>query len=225
MTNAPAPSVGQLLVAAFGVSRSKYPQLNERWIRMSFRVGSQLPRSLLSVSIQRLGEVDLACRALESELLSHPPRDGELDLRPNYLAVFSESWIGSAYAICYTLRDRKILTDSEFLQLAEHLRMIRVQIEKYEVASDRKLPAPLQFAPTQLRSDEKEAPIYIYDKDDRLRAHIPRTGLSARRSYMWEVFDVKSDASGWFERLELSDRMLDLLAPPLVGPAEGDGAN
>jgi hypothetical protein len=67
MTSASVPSIGQLLVAAFGLSRSQEPKLNERWIRMSFRMGSQLPQSLLSVSIQRLGEVDLVCRALEKE--------------------------------------------------------------------------------------------------------------------------------------------------------------
>jgi hypothetical protein len=207
-------TVGQLLVAAFGLSRNGEPQVNERWIRMSFRMGSQLPRSLLSVSIQRLGEMDLVCRALEKELLEQPPKDGEMDFRPNYLAVLSEWWIGSAYAICYTLMDRKILSTDEFLRLADDLRMIRVQIEKYEIPSDRKLTEPLQFSPTQLRTDEKEAPIYVYDKVDRLRAHIPQKGLSVRWSYMWEVFDVKADASRWFERLELSNRMIDMFSPP-----------
>jgi hypothetical protein len=216
MTSDSVPTVGQLLVAAFGFSRAKNSQLNQRWIDMSWRIGSQLPQSLLSISIQRLGEVDLVCRALETELMTQtqPQQAGDLDLRPNYLAVLSEWWIGSAYAICYTLKDRKILSADEFLRLADDLRMIRVQIEKYEVPSDRKLIEPLQFSPTQLRPDEKEAPIYIYDKEDRLRAHIPRRGVSARCSCMWEVFDVKADASRWFERLELSNRMIDLLSPP-----------
>ena len=181
---------------------------------MSWRVGSQLPQSLLSISIQKLGEVDLVCRALENELVTQPVKDGEMDLRPNYLSVLSEWWIGSAYAVCYTLKNRRILSDAEFLRLADELRMIRVQIEKYEVPSDRGLAEPLHFSPTQLRPDEKEPPVYVYDKTDRLRSHIPRRGVSSRRSMMWEVFDVKLDASEWFERLELSDRMLALLAPP-----------
>jgi len=192
-------TVGQLLVAAFGLSRNGERELNERWIRMSFRIGGLLPHSLLMVSIQRLGEVDLVCRAVEKELVLGPPRDGEMDLRPNYLAVLSEWWIGSAYAICYTLKDRKILSDPEFLRLANDLRMIRVQIEKYEVPSDRDLDEPLRFSPTQLRADEKEAPIYTYDKNDPLKSHIPRTGLSHRFSYMWEVMDVRADAARWYE--------------------------
>jgi hypothetical protein len=98
MTSDSVPTVGQLLVAAFGFSRAKNSQLNQRWIGMSWRIGSQLPQSLLSISIQRLGEVD--CRALETELMTQPQQAGDLDLRPNYLAVLSEWWIGSAYAIC-----------------------------------------------------------------------------------------------------------------------------
>lgn len=184
----------------------KNSQLSQRWIGTSWRIGSQLPQSLLSISIQRLGEVDLVCRALETELMTQPQQAGDLDLRPNYLAVLSEWWIGSAYAICYALKDRKILSADEFLRLADDLRMIRVQIQKYEVPSDKKLTEPLQFSPTQLRPDEKEPPIYAYDKSDPLRAHISRRGISARFSYMWEVFDVKADASRWYERLELSDR-------------------
>jgi hypothetical protein len=218
------PSIGQLLVAAFGISRAKNTELNKRWIAMSLRVGSQLPQSLLLTSIQTLGEVDLVCRALESELGAQPPNDGEMDFRPNYLMVLSEWWIGSAYAVCYTLKDRKILSDAEFLRLADELRMIRVQLEKYEVPSDRGLSEPLHFSPAQLRPDEKEPPVYVYDKTDRLRSHIPRRGLSARQSAMWEVFDVKIDAQKWFERLELSDRMLNLLSPPTAPPGEAPEA-
>jgi hypothetical protein len=78
-------------------------------------------------------------QALEKELLERPERDGELDFWFNYLMVLSEWWIGSAYAVCYTLKDRNILTESDFLKLADDLRMIPVQIEKYEVPSDKKL--------------------------------------------------------------------------------------
>ena len=139
-----------------------------------------------------------------------------MDFRQNYLSVLSEWWIGSAYAVCYTLKDRRILSDPEFLRLADELRMIRVQNEKYEVPSDRDLAELLHFSPTQLHLDEKEPPVYVYDKADRLRSHIPRRGASARQSAMWEVFDVRVNAHNWFERLELSDRMLNLLSTQIL---------
>jgi hypothetical protein len=216
MTSNTAPNIGQLIVAAFGLSRANEPDRNQRSIRVSHRIGSQLPQSLLAVSIQRLGEVDLVCRALEKEMLSQPPRDGEMDLRFNYLIVLSEWWIASAYATCFTLKGRELLSDSEFLGLADDLRMIRVQLEKYELASDRGLTEPLQFSPTQLRPEEKEAPIHVYDKTDRLKAHIGRTAISTRHSVMWEVFDVRARTTRWYERLDLSDRMLNLLSPPAI---------
>jgi hypothetical protein len=71
---------------------------------------------------------------------------------------------------------------------------------------------------------EKEASIYTYDKNDRLKSHIPRKGVSHPYSYMWEVFDVKADATRWYERLDLSDRMLNLLAPVAEAAAAADTA-
>jgi hypothetical protein len=207
------PKVGQLVVDLFGLARNQNAEVGARWIRLSHRVGLKLPRSLLAVSLQRLGEFDLVCRSLESELATTPPREGEMDFRCNYLMLLSELWIGSAYAACYTLDRRKILSDAAFLRLADDLRMIRIQIEKFKVPSDWELAEALQLTPTQLRPDETEAPIYEYDKKDPLRAHIPPMGLSARWSAMWQVIDVKADSSPWYERLELSDRMLNVLDP------------
>jgi hypothetical protein len=91
--------------------------------------------------------------------------------------------------------------------------MIRVQSEKYELPSDQRLDETVQFVPAFLRDDETEPPIYTYDKNDRLRAHIARKGMSALGSPMWEVFDHTSKSSHWLERRELSNRMLDLLSP------------
>jgi hypothetical protein len=88
----------------------------------------QIPASLAIVSIQRVGELDLVCRALEDELTQSPPKEGEVDLRDNYLMVLSELWIGAAYAICFALSDRKLrLDEPDFVSLAEDLRLIRVQ--------------------------------------------------------------------------------------------------
>ena len=39
--------------------------------------------------------------------MTQPQQASDLDLRRNYLAVLSERWIGSAYAICYTLEGSK----------------------------------------------------------------------------------------------------------------------
>ncbi len=137
----PEFSIGQLLVAVFAAGRMADPELYKRWIAMSFRLGGLLPDSLLSVSVQRAGEVDLVCRALERELVEQPVSAIEMDFRYNYLFVLSEWFIGSVYSVCYTLSSRKFFTDVNFRTLADDLRMVRVQIEKYELPSDRDLRA------------------------------------------------------------------------------------
>lgn len=180
---------------------------------MSVKVGGRLPQSLLMVSVQRAGEVDLVCRTLERDLVDRPPSATAVDLRHNYLSMLSEWWISCTYAICYTLSSRKIFIEEEFFRLANDLRMVRVQLEKHEVPSDRQLKEPMRFVPQQLRPDETQAPVYIYDKDDPRRAHIPGIGISPRHSIMWEVVDVKTETQRWLERTELSDRMLRILAP------------
>src|SRR5258705_13223204 len=138
-------TVGQLLTAAFGLSRVRYQELNKRWVAASWRTGSKIPGSLAMVSIQRIGELDLVCRALEDELVANPPKEGEMDFRDNYLMMLSELWIGTAYAVSFALKDRKLLLDDDddFIELANDLRLVRVQIEKHQIASDRDLSEPL----------------------------------------------------------------------------------
>jgi hypothetical protein len=152
------------------------------------------------------------CRTIEAEIAAIPPRENEMDLRFHYLSMLSDQWVSSAYAICYVLWTRKLLIQPAFEVLQNDLRLVRVQNEKYELPSDKKLKEPLQFAPNELRPDETEPPIYVYDKDDPTRAHIPRMGLSEGRSVMWEVFDVSDQTARWLERRELADRMLSVLS-------------
>lgn len=207
----PVPSIGQLITTTFALARSKYPELAQRWVTASWRTGSKIPGSLAMVSIQRIGELDLVCRALEDELTKSPPTEGEMDLRDNYLMMLSELWIGAAYAICFALKDRKLrLDEPDFVGLAEDLRLIRVQIEKHQIASDRRLEGPLPLSTRSTKSEDAPARVIIYDKADPLRAHIGRTGVSERRSIMWEVIEVRTKGMRWIERRAIADKMLNI---------------
>jgi hypothetical protein len=207
-------TVGELLVATFLAARAADQELLQRWRSVSYRVGSLLPNSLITVTVQRLGEIDAVCRAIEREMVAKPEVDGELDLRQPYCMMISEVWIGIAYSTCYILQHRKLLNDPDFLMLYDHLRMIRVQLEKYELPSDQHLDEPIAMIRSPLQPDEIEPPVYLYDGKDKQRAHIGRSGLSDRRSLMWEVIEVKSKASRWLERLELSDQFLSVFSAP-----------
>lgn len=203
------PLVGQLLVAAFNVSRQAHGATGEQWIKASFRAGGAIPESAVFVSIQRIGDLDLLCRALEDELLRVSSPEGAIDLRLNYLMLISDLWIGAAYAITYALTDRGLYKDhAAFQDLAEDLRVVRVQLEKHQIASDRRLDQPLD--PVTAPGQPGEVRSFQYDKNNRLRAHIGRTGLSARRSAMWELVDVKANTMRWVERRDLADRMLQI---------------
>jgi hypothetical protein len=207
----PTTVLGQLVIATFALARKKFPDLGQKWTSASWRTGSKIPGSLAMVSVQRVGELDLLCRALENELAEHPPKPEEMDLRDNYLFLYSELWIGAAYAICFALKDRKLLLDDmDFVGLAEDLRLVRVQIEKHQIASDRALADPLLLSTGTPKPDDPPERIYVYDKSNPLRAHIGRTGVSDRRSVMWEVIEAKAQTVRWIDRRTISDTMLNV---------------
>jgi hypothetical protein len=207
MSSNPEGPVGQLIVQAFEVSQSEHQTIMAQCIKASFRAGSKIPDSRMSVAIQRLGRLDVLCRSLEDELLHSPSAEGQLDFRHQYLLMFSDLWIGSAYAITYAFSDRDLYKgDQEFEAIAEDLRLIRVQVEKHQIASDWKLDQPLDFVTAPNQSGTIRT--FRYDKNNRLRAHIGRVGQSEKQSVVWEVIVVNGDTTRWLERRSLSDRLL-----------------
>jgi hypothetical protein len=83
-------TVGELLVATFTAARAADQELAKRWLSVAGGIHGFLPNSLITVTVQRLGEVDAVCRAVERELVVHPLADGELDLRHHYCMMISE---------------------------------------------------------------------------------------------------------------------------------------
>jgi hypothetical protein len=160
------------------------------------------------VTTQRLGEIDAVCRSIENELLASPSSSGAIDMRPHYYLLLADSWIGDAYAICYILNNRKLVTDEPFKQLLEDLRLVRVQLEKYEIPSDRDLVIEM----TTGAGAAGPPATHVYDYKDPRRSHIGRRGFSERRSAMWEVLEVKSEAHRWLERQDLADRFLNVFS-------------
>jgi hypothetical protein len=200
--------VGDVLVAAFTRARMMTPGLAERWVHASFRVGGLLPTSLISKNVQRLGEIDAVCRCLERELVEAPLSSEGLDMRLHYYAMMAELWMGTAYSICFIINNRKLAVDAPFQALNEDLRLVRVQLEKYEIPSDRDLESPIEMTTGPSGRGQPEPRNSIYDYKDKRRAHIGRSGLSDRHSLMWEVIEVDPVGHRWLERTNLSDRFL-----------------
>jgi hypothetical protein len=194
-----------MIAEAFAQAAQTYASLAEAWIRVSHRLGGALPNSLLGPSVQRDGRLDLVLRCMEDEHAAGAQGPFEYQ----YQRMFSEVWVGSVYETLRLLTDDKrklIVATDEVLALAEDLRLVRVSLEKHEVASDRKLDAPLQLQRVPPNNDHTD--LYEYSKGDPQRAHIMPTRLSRQGSVEWLVIDVENDEERWIERLALSDRII-----------------
>ena len=209
--------VSRLIRAAFEQAAQKYPDLHQRWIQVSFRVLPLLPDSLLWISIQSQGSLDIVLRSMEDEAAACL-QAGAGDI--HYQKMLSELWVGSVYEMLRLLGDpkRKLSISDEFRTLAHDFRLLRIPLEKYEITSDRELERPLQMQRHPPNNNETD--IYEYDKSDPQRAHIMPSGVSQRGSVMWQVLDLRANEERWVERRELSDRFLSILerAPPVAAP-------
>jgi hypothetical protein len=206
-------SVSKLVTATFDLATRNHPALPKAWIRVSFRLGRLLPNSLLSSSIQQDGNVDVLLRSIEDEraagVASAQP-EGLFEF--HFQKMFSEFWIGRFYEHLRLLtdRDRKLLPKTgEVAALAEDFRLLRIAIEKHEIAGDRDLAAPLKMQRQPARRDDA-TDLYEYAKNDPQRSHIMPSGLSQRGSVIWHVIDLKKNQDRWIERRALSERIVQL---------------
>lgn len=206
-------TVGALLVQTFSAAKQKQQTLNNAWVQISHRVGGRLPTSLLSVAIQRDGDLDLLLRAMEDEQADR--MQSELDsgmFECHYQHMMSVYWVGGIYETLAVLRRRNIAgTNPVFQEMLGDAEMVRVTLEKHEIAKDRTLKTPLPMSRAPANNDATDQ--YIYDPKDPLRSHIMPSGVSARGSIMWSVLDLKNNTMKWIERRTLSDKLLSLWSP------------
>lgn len=203
-------SVSELILSAYQLAAIQQGTVTQAWITGSHRLGGALSGSLLQVSIQRTGRLDSVLRCMEDESISAALSD---DIRPwvaEPLASLSETWVGQVYEIIRLTKERKLIADSPLLEaLAHDFRLLRVPMEKHEIAQDRSLAEPLAMYRSPTKTDDTD---YLYDKKDQLRSHIMPTGISQRGSVQWLAIDVSNSLSQrWIERRDLSDRVLQLL--------------
>lgn len=198
--------VRELIQAGFQLASSKYPDLHSAWVTASYRIGGQLPGSLLVSSVQRAGELDILLRCMEDEISAV---NQNADLSFHYQVLLSELWVGHVYEILRLLKERKLTpNDEDFHGLAHHFRLLRIPLDKHEIPGDRGLKAPLRMQ----RYPPKEDPgdVYEYSRDDPTRSHIMPSGVSHRGSLMWQVIDLATNESFWIERRNLAERVMTM---------------
>lgn len=203
-------SVSELIVSSYHLASMQHEAVINAWISGSTRLGSALPNSLLILSIQRAGRLDIVLRCMEDEITSGTLQESTSLFVTDHLASFSEIWIGQVYEIVRLTSERKLITDSDFLEaLAHDLRLLRVPMEKYEIAQDKSLKAPLLMSKSPAKNGDFQ---YSYNRKDPRRAHIMPAGISHRGSMQWRAIDLSGGLTErWIERRDLSDRLLQLI--------------
>lgn len=150
-------------------------------------------------------------RAMESERTREDAKEPQ-DLARfsfHYQRLASELWVGSAYELVRLTNERALVTKSEHLAaLGYDLRLLRIPMEKHEIAGDRKLKDKLSMERSPPNGDETD--FYAYDKADRQKSHIMPAGVTGRGSMTWCAIDADTKAEKWIERLDLSERILSL---------------
>ena len=202
--------IAEAVALPFTLAKSRQSDLYQLWVQITARVGGRLPASLLMTNIQRDGEIDLLLRCLEDEevqRISSGAEPGLLDA--HYLMMFSVFWIGSMYETFRLLRQRKRADTSPiFHEILKDLELLRIPLEKHEIAKDRELKEPLAMVRSPPNNDATD--YYSYDPKDHSRSHIMPAGLSKSGSFTWQVIDLKANTGRWIERRGLSDKILAL---------------
>jgi hypothetical protein len=197
------------LDAVFNLARLRQNEIYQRWISISWAMGGQLPNSLLSVNVQRDGELDQILRCLEDEFLL--PETSASMFKAHYSLMLANLWVGGIYETVRLLREIAG-RQREHDPIAHDLRLLRVALEKHQIADDRRLTAPLRM--TRHPPNDNATDCYVYSPDDPQRSHIMPTGISARGSVMWQVIDLRANTERWIERRDLSDRILNRWSIP-----------
>lgn len=200
-------NVSSLLNIAFCEARRLNLERQKDWVSVSHMLGGKLPRSLLSVSIQRCGTIDAIVCAIESDVLATLKKiyDDNLFILDIQL-MFSEIWVSEIYEIIRLIKERKLTAMSvEAEDLFWKVTMLRMAFDKHEIAEDRLLKNDVTFY-----SDGELSSPFVYSRKDRLRSHIMRKGPSSRGSICWDAFDSNTKQSIWIERRALSDDFLSI---------------
>ena len=201
--------ISKLINLAFLNSRVKHKEIEETWINLSCKFGGFLPESLLMLSIQKTGQLDMLLRCLEDEFIN---RDGSNEdvFSLNNQCLLSDLWIEHTYEIFRILKNhREIEPRDEIESIEKHLRLIRVPLSKHQIAADYSLKDSLILQKHPKKNDDTD--FYEYKYENKKRSHIMPRACSERGSMMWHVIDIKSGPSFWIERRNLSDRILNLI--------------
>ena len=189
---------------AFGLAQSNHTERHKRWIAMSHKVGGRLPKTALMMNIQYLGSLDLLL--WDQEILRKDRvKNDELDFGFHYQCLLSNLWIGSAYEIFRLLKSRDIIASKVFRDIEYDLKLLRIPMEKLEIASDKKFKTVTLRAQPERENDAD----YVYESADPQRGYMMPSALSDTGSICWQPIDALNGGQRWLSRADLSNQILE----------------
>ena len=200
---------------AFGHAIERHREIYVNWLRIAEHIGQRLQYSHLPMSIHNLGILDVVLRQIGSEfdLSEYECPQGALHLPSHLLFLFSDLWVCNAYEFFRLLKERRLTSGNSFKKIEQQLRLVRITLDKHEIAKNRGGNVDLKFMYHPPLTDEKT--LYHYSSDDPHRSIIPEVKVNLETgAVQWRVVDVLSHKDetwvGWLDRQVISDEILKL---------------
>ncbi len=198
--------VSGYIVNGFMSAKMNNLDLLRKWMKLAYRAGPRSRGISLIVDLKFLGELDLVLRAMEKEIVSLPSPT-EFEQRPDFLRSLSNQWVGLAYSTHHLVWTDRCLPE-KLASVYEDLRLLRVQLEKHEISTQRVKVADQK--PIDMVEFEPDGPgqwSKYYPRDPN-RKFTQAAALSYRGSMAWHVVDLRTRTSKWVERQSLADQLL-----------------
>lgn len=199
----------ELLLAAYSMAMTGRDELHEKWISISFKLGSFVGNAHL-IALQRNGRLDLMLRMLETERLGRMMHDPSkepiwsLDLQ----VALSENWLLSAYEVARAAKTpfKASGKNADRLLALEHrLSLVRMPVAKGVIQGmDKK--AHKNNPPLLIKSGD-DTP-HLYQDDGHYMAPC---GLCIETgAVVWYPVDMTKHETVAICRRDLSNEMLAL---------------
>ncbi|MCS0503068.1 hypothetical protein [Ancylobacter mangrovi] len=203
-------NVTEHIGAAFALAAQRQEAIRQRW-RAVAMIGYRLPRSLLPVAIQRIGELDVLLRCMEDDIADAIRHDIDVGSGEDHALHLAEMWVGSAYEVVRVVNERVAVEKTDaFKAVFRDLGVLRMPMEKHELEGGKRTGV-LKVGPVNEHGVPER--VETYDPADPERTFIMQIGLSLRGSAMWEPYDYRIGGVRRIERRQIADAMLDLWAP------------
>ncbi|BBI20369.1 hypothetical protein EKJ_12160 [Qipengyuania flava] len=202
-------SATDLVLTAFAIGMKRDEGLHRKWISISHKLGP-VAGTVHTVSLQRIGRLDMLLRVLEDERLERlkAGQSANLDLSLDLQLALSENWLFSSYEVARAAKkpfQANSNDASRLISLERRLALVRMPLAKGVIQGmDRN---PHKQNPPMLASAGDNGPELYRDDGSYMMSHGICAGTG---SALWSPVDITKGETIAICRRDLSDEMLAL---------------